>query len=555
MRLSNVKTRSETGLDHVMQSINVMTPFGKKQMKEIVPFMPGDEDRLNHEFRKLSELLGLAEENSRIVELLMETFMDMKDISFTIDRSKNNALSVVELFEVKSLLLKMKRIIELLEAAGHQLSSEFILIDTMDLLDALDPRKDRMNTFYIYDDFSETLGDLRKRKRELEINVRKAQKVIKQQIEKQYGISLTPKFDYVVSKSNKELVKIIKEIPELTSDDEDYISVTFVLKNTGEIDAFILEMDHLNERIDEEELLIREALSKAVCRSGEVLRKNCAKIGELDFTLSKAVYARNHHCVKPQLIMDHRIEIEEGRHLVVEEILNQKNKQYCPVSIKLQDGVTCITGANMGGKTVSLKLVGLVAMLTQYGFFVPCSAAKIGLSNYIHILIGDSQSMQRGLSSFGSEMEELKEILDQSRERSLLLIDEIASGTNPIEGLALTKSMVGYLKARPYISLITTHFDSVTVGEGIKNMQVRGLADADFKKLEKELRYANRRERIEVIQKYMDYRLYHAGNEEEIPKDALNIAKMLGIYDEIIENARKYLTEGSQVSSRKPPPL
>ena len=71
-----------------------------------------------------------------------------------------------------------------------------------------------------------------------------------------------------------------------------------------------------------------------------------------------------------------------------------------------------------------------------------------------------------------------------------------------------------------------------------------GLVNADFQRLEKELRYANRRERIEIIQKYMDYRLYHANNDEEIPKDALNIAKMLGIYDEIIENAKKYLNDG-----------
>jgi dsDNA-specific endonuclease/ATPase MutS2 len=470
--------------------------------------------------------------------------MDMKDVGFTIERSKNNALSVVELFEIKSLLLKMKRIIELLQDAGHRLSEEFILIDTIELLDIIDPRKDRMNTFYIYDDFSEKLGDLRKRKREFEINVRKAQKVIKQQIEAKYGITLTPKFDYVVSKSNKELVKIIREIPELAAGDEDYLSVIFVLKNTDEIDEIIREMDRLNESIDEEETLIREKLSQEVFRFSGILLKNCDKIGELDFTLSKAVYARQHRCVKPQLVKEHMIGIEDGRHLVVEEILNQKSKPYCPVSIQLADGVTCITGANMGGKTVSLKLVGLVAMLTQYGFFVPCSAATVGLSNYIHILIGDSQSMQRGLSSFGSEMEELKEILDQSKDRSLILIDEIASGTNPVEGLALTKSLVGYLKARPYISLITTHFDSVTVGEGVKNMQVRGLANADFIRLEKELRYANRRERIEIIQKYMDYRLYHAKNDEEIPKDALNIAKMLGIYDEIIENAKQLLNDG-----------
>ena len=541
MRLSNGKTRRETGLDHVMQDLNVMTTFGKKRMKEIVPFMPGDEERLDDEFRKLSELFVLAAEKPETVELLIETFMDMKDVSFTIERSRNNALSVVELFEIKSLLLKMKRVIELLETAGHQLSEEFILVDTVELLDILDPRRDRMNTFYIYDDFSEKLAGFRKRKRELELSVRREQKAIKQQIETRYGIALTPKFDYCVSKSNKELVRIIKEIPELTLGDEDYLSVTFVLKNTEEVDELIREMDRLSESIEEEELRIQEELSKEVYRFSEILLKNCDKIGELDFTLSKAIYAKRHNCVKPQLLKEHVIEIEEGRHLVVEEILNQKSKPYCPVSIVLRDGVTCITGANMGGKTVSLKLVGLVAMLTQYGFFVPCTAAKVGLSNYIHILIGDSQSVQRGLSSFGSEMEELKEILDNSKDRSLLLIDEIASGTNPVEGLALTKSLVTYLKARSYISLITTHFDSVTVGEGIKNMQVRGLANADFGKLEKELRYANRRERIEIIQKYMDYRLYHAQNDEEIPKDALNIAKMLGIYDEIIENAKQYL--------------
>lgn len=551
MRLSNAKTRSETGLDHVMQSISIMTPFGKKRMKELVPFMPGGEERLNGEFRKLEEMLELAEESPRTVDLLGETFMDIKDISFTIERSGGGALSAVELFEVKSLLLKMKRIIGLLEETGRRLSEEFILTDTEELLDALDPRKDRMYTFYIYDDFSETLAAFRKRKRELEINIRKAQKALKQKIASQYGITLTPQFDYAVSKSNRELVKIIKEIPELTTGDEDHLSVTFILKNTEEIDSFLRETDSLNESIDEEELTIRETLSKEVFRFKDILLENCDKIGELDFTLSKAVYARQHRCVRPELVTEHRIDIEEGRHLVVEEILNQKNKEFRPVSIRLSDGVTCITGANMGGKTVSLKLVGLVAMLTQYGFFVPCGSARVGLSNYIHILIGDSQSIQRGLSSFGSEMEELKEILDQSRDRSLLLIDEIASGTNPMEGFALTKSLVGYLKTKPYISLITTHYDSVASGGNVRNMQVRGLADADFTRLEKELRYANRRERIEIIQKYMDYRLYQAENDEEIPKDALNIAKMLGIHDEIIESAREYMKSSKDERSMK----
>jgi DNA mismatch repair ATPase MutS len=138
-------------------------------------------------------------------------------------------------------------------------------------------------------------------------------------------------------------------------------------------------------------------------------------------------------------------------------------------------------------------------------------------------------------------MEELKEIMDNSKDRSLLLIDEIASGTNPVEGLALTKSIVDYLKTKTYISLITTHFETVTADEDVVNMQVRGLADANFRKLDSELHLANRRERINIISKYMDYRLYTVTENREIPKDALNIAKMLGLNDEIIEGAKKYL--------------
>ena len=196
----------------------------------------------------------------------------------------------------------------------------------------------------------------------------------------------------------------------------------------------------------------------------------------------------------------------------------------------------------MGGKTITLKMVGQCSLLAQHGFYVPCSRAKIGLSSYVHILIGDSQNVQRGLSSFGSEMEELKEILDRSKDRALLLIDEIASGTNPVEGMALTKSIVNYLSEKSYISVITTHFDNVTAGK-VRNMQVRGLAGVDYELLTREIRYANRKERIEIISKYMDYRLYEVADNKEIPKDALNIAQMLGIDREIIEQARKYMED------------
>ena len=540
-RLANVKTRRETGLDYVMQSINLNTPFGKRILKETKPFFPGEEAELREELDKVETMVGFASANSRLVDEIQQTFMEVKDVAYSINRAANQTLSVVEIYEIKSLLLSMRKLTQIGTKGGEWvLPAEYKPEDTTELLDMLAPRRDRINTYYIYDEFSETLRELRGKKREFEIAIRKEQKVKRDEIKKEYGIMLTPKFDIVVAKNKPDFEKV-KAIEDLELVDQDYMSATFQLKANEAIYALMRQMDDLHAQLDEEEERIRKVLSEDIYRFAEILTDNCERMGELDVALAKALYAMAHDCVKPEIAEEHVVEIEDGRNLQVEDILKSKGKPYCPVSISLADGVTCITGANMGGKTISLKLSGQVAILTQYGFFVPARKARVGLSNYMQILVGDSQSLERGLSTFGSEMEELKEILDHSVDRTLLLIDEIASGTNPVEGLALTKALVDYLIEKPYITLITTHFETVTETEGVINMQVRGLADADFTLLNREIQYARRAERINIISKYMDYRLYRVEKQGEVPKDALNIAKMLGISSEIIERAKKYI--------------
>lgn len=540
-RLASQRTRSEAGLDYVIHSIHLNTPFGSKLMKEMRPYFPGEEDRLEEEYARLQKILSLAKNDTRTSDLLQQAFMEVKDVRFTITRSGGNALSVVELFEVKSLLLRMETVRKLLAKTPCEVPEEYLPADVEELLDILDPRGDRMDTFYIYDEFSEELLALRKEKRELEIGIRREQKKLRDIVKEKYGVELTPKFDCLVSKANATYLRMIREIPELVQEDEDFVSVTFALKGTAETEEQAGKMEELGVRIDEAELAIREKLSAEIARFEAHLLDNCTRMGLLDIALSKALYAVERELVVPEILRNHEVRIFEGRHLQVEDMVRARQKTYCPVSIHLRDGVTCITGANMGGKTVSLKLVGLMCLLVQYAFFVPAKSASVGLSNFMQILIGDNQSLERGLSSFGSEMEELKEILDNSKDRSLLLIDEIASGTNPVEGLALTRSLVDYLIGRPYITLMTTHFDSVADAAGVVNMQVVGLAGADMEKLDKEIRYASRKERIGIIANHMDYRLSLITEGNQIPKDALNIAKILGIDREIIENAKKYL--------------
>ena len=349
-----------------------------------------------------------------------------------------------------------------------------------------------------------------------------------------------PVFTGVNVVANPDFEKITR-LEELEIVDQDYMSVTMQLKPTEKVYEYVTEVEKINSDIEAEEERIREELSKKISEKEKVILDNCEKMGALDLALARALYSVKYHLVKPEIIDEHVIEFEDGRNLQVEDIIRSKGKEYCPVSISLKDGVTLITGANMGGKTISLKLAGQVPILAQYGFFVPAKKAKTGLSNYMQILIGDSQSVERGLSSFGSEMEELKEILDHGQNRSLILIDEIASGTNPTEGTALTKSLVDYLMEKPYISLITTHFESVTEKEGVVNLQVRGLADCDFRLLNREIQRANRRERINIISKYMDYRLCRVDNGTQVPKEALSIAAMLGLDKAIIEGAKKYI--------------
>jgi len=409
------------------------------------------------------------------------------------------------------------------------------------LLDILDPSLDRMETFYIYDTFSPKLAKLRKEKRQLEIDLRRIQKEIRMQLEHDYGFRMTPKCELFVSKADKKLVELTLSLPMLQKEEEDYMSLIFTIVPSGEMYLIKEKQEALDMRIELEELAVCERLTKSVAEFCDDLRCNCNTIGNLDFDLGKARYCVFHNCVRPIIKEDHVVLIKEGRNLVVEDILSNKNKPYCPVSVELSNGVFAITGANMGGKTISLKMIGQVALLAQFGFYVPCKEAVIGLSNFVQILIGDSQNVQRGLSSFGSEMEELREILDNAKDRSLIMIDEIASGTNPTEGLALTKSFITYFSNKPYITIITTHFDHATVASNIVNLQVLGLSGADFGRLSREISHANRKERIEIISKYMDYRLFRIDQAQNVPREALNIAKMLGVYDEIIDEAKSYL--------------
>ena len=107
-RLANVKTRRETGLDYVMFSLDLNTPFGKKQLKEVRPYYPGEEAELRDELDRVEQMIAFVKQNQILTDKIQEVFMEVKDATLTIERSGAVTLSTVELFEIKSLLLQMR---------------------------------------------------------------------------------------------------------------------------------------------------------------------------------------------------------------------------------------------------------------------------------------------------------------------------------------------------------------------------------------------------------------------------------------------------------------
>ena len=311
-RLANVKTRRETGLEYVMLSLDLNTPFGKKKLKEIKPFYPGEEEALRAELDRVEQMIHFVKQNRKLTDKIQEVFMEVKDPSLTVSRSGCSVLSVVELYEVKSLLLQMRQLRKLTmeheigdykgahcmdemkeccapESADfvpddedapkvETVPEEYFLEDTEDLLDELDPRGDRLNTFYIYDEFSPLLGEFRGKKREFEKQIRREQKAAREELRKNHGVNLTPKFDIVVAKSHPDYEKIIN-LSELEMTDQDYMSATLQLKPTETVYGYISEIEKLNEEIDAEEERIREVLSKKIACCYLRYTQNLAKYG------------------------------------------------------------------------------------------------------------------------------------------------------------------------------------------------------------------------------------------------------------------------------------
>lgn len=533
-------TREALDFQYIMNKLEVLTPYGVMFKSRMKPYTRGQEKLLENQLNILENHIPFIRDN-QLRRKFNNILGHMKDLRLSTKRAMDGfILTDVELFEIKSFLFLTRELVELMEENRMPQFPE-TRIDLLPRLEnLLDPEDTKISTFYIYDAYSEELRALREQKRDKDRELKLMKKRLREQVGEDLNLDLRPDGSVVITKDRTELLDTLKSYPYLTYVSETYLNIRFVIKPTEEMTLAERELLILRDREEREEMKIRESLSHEVGKRRRELFRNMLAIGKLDLILAKARLAVDMDAVKPTIIDDFRITIENGIHPKIAELLKSKKLSFTPVSVDLREGVACITGANMGGKTISLKMTGLLCAMAHHGMYVPAESMVLGLSNYIKSSIGDMQSTDSGLSTFGGEVRVVSEAMERADEEGLILIDELARGTNPEEGYAISKAIVKYLKDKPAISLITTHYDNVADMEGVQHLQVIGLSELNLDDLTEEIKYGDG---MAIINKYMNYRLRVVDKSTPIPKDAINIARIMGLKKEIIDLAEKIISE------------
>ncbi|MDG5855677.1 endonuclease MutS2 [Clostridium beijerinckii] len=290
---------------------------------------------------------------------------------------------------------------------------------------------------------------------------------------------------------------------------------TTVFMEPASVSKYTTELIALKAEESVEEYKILSTLSEMIFQKHQEIKINIEVISEYDMILAKAKYSKEISGIEPKLNDYGYIEIVKGKYPLIKECV--------PLDFEIGNKYRSliITGPNAGGKTVVLKSVGLLTLAALSGFHISAHEnTEIAVFDDIFVDIGDNQSVENALSTFSSHVKNLAEILKESSKNSLLLFDEIGSGTEPNEGAALAIAILEEFYHKGCITVASTHY-----GE-IKNFSQN---HPDFENAAMEFK----RDTLEPL-----YKL-HIGKSGD--SNALYISRKMGISDNIIERSRKYI--------------
>ncbi|MBK7451882.1 MAG: DNA mismatch repair protein MutS [Anaerolineales bacterium] len=256
----------------------------------------------------------------------------------------------------------------------------------------------------------------------------------------------------------------------------------FITPEMKEYETLVLNAE---ERVKEIETRLFKELCAELAKAANKILATARAIAELDVLSALGEVAALNGYTKPQIHEGSELEIHEGRHPVVEQLL--KSDRYIPNDVIFEKGeiVRVITGPNMSGKSTYLRQSALIALMAQMGSFVPAASARIGLVDRIFTRIGAQDEIHAGQSTFMVEMVEAANILHHATNRSLLILDEIGRGTSTYDGLSIAWGIIEYIHNHPQLrakTLFATHYHELTqlaeLLPGVRNYNV-AVSEAD----------------------------------------------------------------------------
>lgn len=471
--------RENIGFEFIKGKMLPATPFGAELVKSIRPFRKDERDILEVELSNLNKLSSNYEEVKSDINAIRRIFMQMKDVRGSIKFGRDNTLSDIELFEIKILLMQLEKLKPVVERVSDELRlCGFFMEPVIIAVDILDPDKRRIPTFSIYDEYSDTLKEIRKKKRDIELRMQSDEAL----------------FDEL---KDKRLDITAKE--------------------------------------EKEERRIREELSIKLRPYFDTVINNINTVARFDLLIEKHRVSKLYPSCLPQITKDTLI-LKDTTNPYICDILESKGLKFTPVSIEMGLGTTVLTGANMGGKSVTLKTVALNTYLALCGFFVYAVSASIPAFDEIIMISEESQSVAKGLSSFGAQIVELKNLLNEIENKFVFaILDEFARGTNPKEGESLVRGLVSLLNTKKTVSLLVTHFDHVAELSK-SHYQVRGLQGVSEDRISSSLLTKSDDDaKITVISQFMNYGIFKVDKDAKPPKEALMICRLLGLQNELLD--------------------
>lgn len=489
--------------------------FGRRAYEAIQPFKPGQEAQAEARGKSIGALAAsLSPDELAAMRDALRTCPD--PVRAIARASMGEVLDDAHLLELLRFLDAAKRVS--LVQSGTRVA---------ELARVLEPGRAGKFGFYLTESFDERLARAREAADRAQAEFEASRGRLAQRIAAQLGRDDLSTPEFIVMRDTVAVlpqdVRVIREAPTYYLCELDLDEPAL---------AALAKRDNAAAEVAAAEQRARAALSDAVRAALPELEALLTALAQADVDLALAHFVRVHECAPASIVPESRIAFDNGSFLPMKAQLAAQGRSYEPISIDLREA-SVITGPNMGGKSAALRTCGFLALLAAFGVPVPAANAHIGLFDEIGWL-GGAEVETGLLSSFAAEVVRLNVLLSRPAKRMLLLIDEFARTTTPHEGGALLTSLLRSLRRRGQLGLAATHLANVAAQAGAPHYAVRGLRDLPHVETRGDLIAA-----LEALAESMDYSVHLVDGAAAQNSDAIALAELLGLDEEIVAGAKE----------------